>query len=689
MICCFNYGLIEVLLLFEAVLWGILVVAVLFLFVSFLMLINMLFMFVVMGISYKNVKLSSKLFNVIVKMYLVYYLMCFFIYLLYIFSYISFNSVIIIIVNSIRLNVFSYYLVLAISLIAFLIILNSINYLSYIESFYFIFLLLCFYLTMYMFIVSFNILTLFICWEYLGLVSYLLINYWLTRINCGIKTLLYNRIGDCCFLLVISLFYAYYYTFSLITFNLYIVIFSYIFMLFVLFMFIVIFFTKSAILPFSSWLISAMAAPTPVSSLLHSSTMVIAGIIFGYLSFSSIIVYILFNYYYSYILYNLFLFLILLTLLYSCFYLLYVSDIKSLIAYSTINQLTYIFFGLFSFNSVFSIYHIITHAAFKSLLFLLAGSLIHISLNYQSFYRLKSYCYLLKSLFIISLLLSLFNYSKEFILNYSYLSLSLSAYFYIFTFCIIISFIYSLKLFVAIFTTSFSFVSFTSFILIFYGLTVLSIDSMFYNIFASTVSPSYNSFNLSYNLIAVDSGLSYVAISFVVPIVLFSGLIYACYSLLYMHSQLLPKHRFHNSFLGFLFPLLFVVFLFSLLLYIYSYSFSFLAFTVLFAIIMIIWGIYCLIYLGFYIPITVNKDHSHQNNNSMGFPEQITHTYIKLHISTHISPLISYFNLLSISYFNYFVFLVESLFNFSIIPSITFIYAFIPLSIAIFLLFII
>jgi len=190
-----------------------------------------------------------------------------------------------------------------------------------------------------------------------------------------------------------------------------------------------------------------------------------------------------------------------LTLLYTCFYLLYVADIKSLIAYSTINQLAYIFFALFSFNSAFSIYHIVTHAFFKSLLFLLAGSLIHVSLNYQSFYRLKSYCYLLKSLFIISLLLSLFNYSKEFILNYSYLSLSLSSHFYMFTFAIIVSFVYSLKLFIAIFSaTYFSLLSFASFILVFYGLTVLFADTLFFNFF-SYVSFSYNSFNLSYNLI--------------------------------------------------------------------------------------------------------------------------------------------------------------------------------------------
>src|SRR5215467_7543614 len=129
-----------------------------------------------------------------------------------------------------------------------------------------------------------------------------------------------------------------------------------------------------------------MAAPTPVSALLHSSTMVIAGIVFGYLSFCSVLLYLLFSSYYTFLLYNGFLLLILCTLLYTCFYLLYVSDIKQLIAYSTINQLAYIFFGLFSFNTVYSLYHILTHAFFKSLLFLLAGSLIHVSANYQSFF---------------------------------------------------------------------------------------------------------------------------------------------------------------------------------------------------------------------------------------------------------------------------------------------------------------
>jgi NADH:ubiquinone oxidoreductase subunit 5 (subunit L)/multisubunit Na+/H+ antiporter MnhA subunit len=240
--------------------------------------------------------------------------------------------------------------------------------------------------------------------------------------------------------------------------------------------------------------------------------MVIAGIIFGYVSFSSLVTYVLFSSYYSFALYNVLLFMIVLTLLYTCFYLLRVNDIKSLIAYSTINQLSYLFYGLFSFQSVHSLYHVIVHAFFKSLLFLLAGSLIHVSANFQSFYRLKSYCYLLKSLFAVSLLLSLFNYSKELILSYSYVALAVSSHFHLFTLAIVVSVLYSLKLFVHIFALragGFQ-VLFSSFVLCCYGLTVLFADSLLHNVF-SAASFSHNSFSLSYvwivNQAAIPVGL--------------------------------------------------------------------------------------------------------------------------------------------------------------------------------------
>jgi NADH:ubiquinone oxidoreductase subunit 5 (subunit L)/multisubunit Na+/H+ antiporter MnhA subunit len=505
---------------------------------------------------------SNKLITATIKMYMVYYLLQFLLCLLCMFSYVSLNSVVMMFLNLIKVNVYSYYLALSITLVAVLILLNSINYLSYVESFYFMLLLLSFYLVMVMFVFASSLLLLFVCWEYLGIVSYLLINFWLTRVNCGIKTLLYNKVGDLCFMLVLALMYSTYYTFSLIVLELFLVL-SYAFMLLLL----VVYISKSAMLPFSSWLISAMAAATPVSALLHSSTMVIAGTLVGCVSYGPALVYVMLNSYYSFLLYSLALYLVTLTLIYSCFYLLYVSDIKSLIAYSTINQLAYIFLSLFSFNSAYSIYHICTHAFFKSMLFLLAGSLIHVCSSAQSLYRLKSSCSLLKSLFAISLLLSLLNFSKEFILHYAHLSLCLASHFYVFSFSIIVTVAYSLKLFTAIFSapsasishnnppasllslasvslrlvslrslhshnystshpiansvvTSVSLplsrhlpylsrlipmflparvhihFSFSSFVLIFYALTVLVVDSLFAAVFSS-VSLSYNSFPLA------------------------------------------------------------------------------------------------------------------------------------------------------------------------------------------------
>jgi len=210
------------------------------------LVVNVVVMFGLIG-YYKNVMVSNKLVIAAIKMYMVYYLLQLLLCLLCMFSYVSLNSVVMLFLNLIKVNVYSYYLALSITLVAVLILLNSINYLSYVESFYFMLLLLGFYLVMFMFVFAFSLLLMFLCWEYLGIISYLLINFWLTRVNCGIKTLLYNKVGDLCFMLVLALMYSTYYTFSLIVLELFLVL-SYAFML----LLIVVYISKSAMLPFSS-----------------------------------------------------------------------------------------------------------------------------------------------------------------------------------------------------------------------------------------------------------------------------------------------------------------------------------------------------------------------------------------------------------------------------------------------------
>ena len=180
---------------------------------------------------------------------------------------------------------------------------------------------------------------------------------------------------------------------------------------------------KSAQLPFSTWLVSAMSAPTPVSALLHSSTMVIAGIYTIILLFP---VYSLLFVSNTLIFYG-FISIVILTLIWSLIMACNAYDIKSLIAYSTVSQLSYMFIGLLVSPSIV-ILHIILHAFFKSTLFLVAGGIIHASNHYQSIYRISvnsSYLYIL----IINNMLMATALSKEIIIyavSYYINSLSLS-----------------------------------------------------------------------------------------------------------------------------------------------------------------------------------------------------------------------------------------------------------------------
>ena len=118
---------------------------------------------------------------------------------------------------------------------------------------------------------------------------------------------------------------------------------------------------------------NAISAPTPISALLHSPTMVIAGVFSGIIIDDMIILVV--DYFLLVCLF--FYFIPLNTLLWSLFKAIVLNNIKSIIALSTISQISYMFIALL-INFILCFYHIIIHSLFKLILSLLAGSLIHI-----------------------------------------------------------------------------------------------------------------------------------------------------------------------------------------------------------------------------------------------------------------------------------------------------------------------
>nr|YP_010705023.1 NADH dehydrogenase subunit 5 [Sciocoris lateralis]WCQ78561.1 NADH dehydrogenase subunit 5 [Sciocoris lateralis] len=229
----------------------------------------------------------------------------------------------------------------------------------------FLFIVLMFVLSMMFLIISPNLISILLGWDGLGLVSYCLVIYYQNykSYNAGMLTILSNRIGDVCILIGISWMlnmggwnYIYYLSF-----------FDYGVSLWLLFLIIISAFTKSAQIPFSSWLPAAMAAPTPVSSLVHSSTLVTAG------------VYLLIRF--SELLYNfplhIFLLISTLTMFMSGLAANFEYDLKKIIALSTLSQLGLMMSVLFMGFSLYAYLHMLTHAFFKALMFLCAGLIIH------------------------------------------------------------------------------------------------------------------------------------------------------------------------------------------------------------------------------------------------------------------------------------------------------------------------
>nr|ATD53057.1 NADH dehydrogenase subunit 5 [Clovia sp. EMHAU-2015-Zz052918] len=228
----------------------------------------------------------------------------------------------------------------------------------------FIYLVLMFVLSMIFLIVSPNMISILLGWDGLGLISYCLVIYYQNykSYNAGMLTSLTNRIGDVGILMSIAWMMNFgswnflFYTEMMNNFKI------------IPMMIMLAAMTKSAQIPFSSWLPAAMAAPTPVSSLVHSSTLVTAGV---YLL-------IRFNLMFKNMMMNeLFLIMSIMTMIMAGICANFEYDLKKIVALSTLSQLGFMMSILMMGFPTITFFHLLIHALFKSLLFLCSGVMIH------------------------------------------------------------------------------------------------------------------------------------------------------------------------------------------------------------------------------------------------------------------------------------------------------------------------
>ena len=250
---------------------------------------------------------------------------------------------------------------------------SKIRFMGYLSLFTFFMLVL---------VSSNNLLQMFFGWEGVGLASYLLIGFWHHKDSANkaaIKAFVVNRVGDFGYAIGIA---GIFYIFGTISFDsifsqvdqfsehqMQFLSFSFPTLDFLCFLLFIGAMGKSAQLGLHTWLPDAMEGPTPVSALIHAATMVTAGV-FLVARMSPLYEFATFT--------NLFItFIGAATAIFAASIALTQNDIKRVIAYSTCSQLGYMFFaaGVGAYNA--SIFHLTTHAFFKALLFLSAGSVIH------------------------------------------------------------------------------------------------------------------------------------------------------------------------------------------------------------------------------------------------------------------------------------------------------------------------
>lgn len=272
-----------------------------------------------------------------------------------------------------RLDQLSILMTLVVTGVGFLIHLYSMGYMADDEGYWKFFAYLnLFIFAMLNLVLGNNLLLLFLGWEGVGVCSYLLIGFWYTdmaKSDAAKKAFIYNRIGDFAFLIAMFMVFQTVgsLNFDVILGNLDAFSSEYVFTIGLL-MFIGAT-GKSAQIPLFVWLPDAMAGPTPVSALIHAATMVTSGIylisrmspMFVMSPEVMLIVAVIGA----------------LTAIVAATIAITQNDIKSVLAYSTVSQLGYMFLALGSGAFTAAMFHVVTHAFFKACLFLGSGSVIH------------------------------------------------------------------------------------------------------------------------------------------------------------------------------------------------------------------------------------------------------------------------------------------------------------------------
>nr|YP_009172237.1 NADH dehydrogenase subunit 5 [Hypsosinga pygmaea]ALF36394.1 NADH dehydrogenase subunit 5 [Hypsosinga pygmaea] len=249
--------------------------------------------------------------------------------------------------------------------ISSMILLFSMEYIPTLEHKKFSFMLLSFVMSMSFLILSDNIIFILLGWDGLGITSFILVVYYQNASSSasGKITIFSNRMGDILILLSIAM---------LMSLNNWNFSMNENYNKIVLLLLLLAACSKSAQFPFSAWLPAAMAAPTPISALVHSSTLVTAGVF--------LLIRILNNPHPQSML--IILIISSMTAIYASMSANWEMDLKKIIALSTLSQIAMMMFAISIGSINLAFFHLIIHAMFKSMMFLCAGNIIHSS-SYQ------------------------------------------------------------------------------------------------------------------------------------------------------------------------------------------------------------------------------------------------------------------------------------------------------------------